>query len=214
MRISYPLNVKVVWLAVTATLLIGLAGGLMKSVVVAHQSLPPRFRSSLSNNEVLSIEPTPVTIAPDKSKYNQREVITAVITNNLETPIVSFDMKSYCTMVYLQKLEKDQWINTASCPLRRAPFPTTIRFGDKIKVALAPSTNTPGPNAAGIYRLNFPFRIGTLEGKELVVTSQTFRIDSADGREKVSFLPKQYSSFTYMREKDFRGRLLPKTQPQ
>lgn len=196
MRISYPLNVKVIWLAIMATLLIGLAGGLMKSVVVARQTLTPRFSSSLSNNEVLSIEPAPVTIAPDKSKYNQKEVITAVITNNLETPIVSLDMKSYCTMVYLQKLEKDQWVNTVPCPLRRAPFPTTIKPGETIKIALEPSTVTPSPNAVGVYRLNFPFRIGELDGKESVAVSQTFRTDSTAVRQFVrrqSFIPLKFN---------------------
>jgi hypothetical protein len=192
MRTTHLFNFKASSLTVTAILITELVFTFspMKFVTTPHQALAIHFKASPTSNKIISIEPAQVSIAPEKSRYDQKEVVTAIIINNLETPIVSLDMKSYCSMVYLQKLEKDQWINTASCTLRRAPFPTTIRFGEKIKVALVTSTNTPGPNATGIYRLNFPFRIGTLEGKESVVTSQTFRIDSADGREKVSFLPK------------------------
>lgn len=192
MRTTHLFNFKASSLTVTAILITELVFTFspMKFATTPHQALARHFNTSPTSNKIISIEPAQVSIAPEKSRYDQKEVVTAIIINNLETPIVSLDMKSYCSMVYLQKLEKDQWINTASCTLRRAPFPTTIRFGEKIKVALVTSTNTPGPNATGIYRLNFPFRIGTLEGKESVVTSQTFRIDSADGREKVSFLPK------------------------
>lgn len=130
--------------------------------------------------------PVKVSVAPDKSNYNQKEVVTAVISNHLDTPIVSFDMRSYCTMVYLQKLENDRWLNTAACLLRRAPFPTTIKPSETIQVALAPSDDTPGPNAAGVYRLNFLFSIGTLDGEKLAVTSQTFRVNSMTVRRKVS----------------------------
>jgi hypothetical protein len=130
-----------------------------------------------------------VKIAPDKAGYLPTDVITAIIFNGSDQTIQSLDQHSYCTIVQLQMWEDGRWIETAVCPLDRAPRPTNIFPNQKIEVALNRIQPTPALNPPGLYRLGLTFRIvenGNPVGRSLFVASEPFRIIAPPSSDRVS----------------------------
>jgi hypothetical protein len=130
-----------------------------------------------------------VKIAPDKTSYLSRDIIVAIITNSSEMIIQSFDLKSFCTIVELQREEHGRWVNTGQCLLARTPLPVNINPGETMKVELQPIGIVPGANEPGVYRLALTFR--AVEDDKpvsdyLVAVSPLFRINAMPRRDGVN----------------------------
>lgn len=98
-----------------------------------------------------------ISIAPDKSGYSYNELITAIIGNASEEIIQTFDLKSFCTIVQLQILDGNQWIDIGSCPLKRPSLPVNVLPNQQLIVQLLPSDTIPAPKPA-TYRLALSFK--------------------------------------------------------
>src|SRR5262249_9801212 len=68
------------------------------------------------------------------------------------------DLKSRCTILELQRQEKDQWVNTGQCVLKRASFPVDIKPGETLEVELRADSDA-APISPGVYRLALAFRV-------------------------------------------------------
>jgi hypothetical protein len=135
-----------------------------------------------------------VRIAPDKFSYLSKELIVATITNGSEKSIQAYDLKSFCTIVELQREVNGRWVNTGECLLARVPQPVNIGPGESLKVELQPNSETPGLNVPGVYRLALTFR--AIEDDQpasdyLVAVSPLFRIASMPKRDGVSVFADQ-----------------------
>jgi hypothetical protein len=95
----------------------------------------PVYRAKLDG--VVTLPPESggrVTLSTDKGNYSTADAITAVLTNGLNQPITVFDLKSYCTIVRLQRQEGGSWVNVGECLLRRASLPVTIGTSESRRI--------------------------------------------------------------------------------
>lgn len=130
-----------------------------------------------------------VTLKADKGNYNANEPITAIIGNGAQQAITAFDLKSYCTIVRLQRQERDRWLDVGQCLLRRAALPVTIGAGETKRVVLMPGANANSDRPPGAYRLVFEYSYGsgdTMASEMLTSVSPTFRVNSMPTRQGVS----------------------------
>jgi hypothetical protein len=139
-----------------------------------------------------------VKITPDKPSYLSKDIIVAIITNSSERTIQSFDLKSFCTIVELQREENGRWVNTGQCLLARTPLPVKINSGETLKVELQPIGLVPGANDPGVYRLALTFR--AVEDDKpvsdyLVAVSPLFRISAMPRRDGVNVFADRNSYF-------------------
>jgi hypothetical protein len=130
-----------------------------------------------------------IKIAPDKPGYLSKDIIVATITNGSEKRIQTEDLKSFCTIVDLQREENGRWVNTGQCLLARTPLPVNINPGETLKVELQPIGIVPGANEPGVYRLALTFR--AVEDDKpvsdyLVAVSPFFRINAMPRRDGVN----------------------------
>lgn len=133
-------------------------------------------------------EPGKVTIALVQGSFSIGQVIRAAVLNGLTQTIYSSDMKSDCSIVFLERLENESWQPVPGCISLRAPLVVEIGTGRAQMVEINPFSTHFGVSSgsatpalqAGTYRLKFTYRL-TLEpeGEEpIAVYSAMFEIHS------------------------------------
>lgn len=169
----------------------------------------PTYRAKLDG--VVTLPPNSpgkaVTINPDKNIYGEAEAITAVIFNSTNQPITAFDLKSYCSIVKLQRQAGGDWADLGDCYLKRMPFPVTIGAGETLRVVLQPGENANPFKTAGQYRLVFEYYLGAITtpanatSEPLSVASPGFRVSAMPVRQSVKLMLDQvpvYSGQTFV----------------
>lgn len=139
-----------------------------------------------------------VTINPDKNGYGQADVITAIIYNGARQAISVQDMKSYCSIVKLQRQEGASWTDLGECFLKRATRTAVIGPGETVRVVLSPGENANPLKQPGVYRLLLEYTLGsgTSAATEPVsAASPVFRVSTMPTRQSVQLVldqPPQY----------------------
>jgi hypothetical protein len=149
----------------------------------------PLYRAKLDGVVTLPRTGNLVTLRPDKSSYNASEPITAIINNNAQQAITALDLKSYCTIVKLQRQAGDRWVDVGQCFLRRAPFPVTLGAGETTRVVLMPNGNSSSAREPGVYRLVLEYTFGSSNpgtADQLTAVSSLFRVTNMPLRQAVS----------------------------
>lgn len=157
----------------------------------------PTYRAKLDGIVTLPFHPPPgkgVTINPDKGTYGESEAITATIFNGTSQPITAFDLKSYCSIVKLQRQEGETWATIGECFLRRLAFPMTIGAGETLRVLVQPGENANPLKTPGQYRLVIEYYLGAITAPAsatsdpLNVTSPGFRVSAMPVRQSVKVM--------------------------
>lgn len=157
----------------------------------------PTYRAKLDGVVTLPFHPSPgkgVTINPDKGTYGESEAITATIFNGTSQPITAYDLKSYCSIVKLQRQEGETWVTIGECFLRRLAFPTTIGAGETLRVVVQPGENANPLKTPGQYRLVIEYYLGAIttgangSGDPLSISSPTFRVSAMPVRQSVKVM--------------------------
>lgn len=155
----------------------------------------PAYRAKLDGVVTLPVSNTAarVTINPDKSTFGESETITAVITNGLNQAIVAEDMKSYCTIVRLQRQEGSEWTDVGECLMRRRSFAVTIAAGQTVRIPLLPGENAATQRQPGNYRLLLDYSIvkGNAPSEAGQAASPSFRVSNMPVREGVRLILEQ-----------------------
>lgn len=170
----------------------------------------PTYRAKLDGVVTLPFNPPPgkgVTINPDKSTYSESEAITATIFNGTNQPITAFDLKSYCSIVKLQRQASGEWTDIGECSLKRMSLPATLGAGETLRVVLQPGENANPLKTAGQYRLVFEYFLGAITtpasatSDPLNGASPVFRVSAMPVRQSVKLMLDQvpvYSGQTFV----------------
>lgn len=94
-----------------------------------------------------------VTVSAGSAIYTQAEPIHAMVRNGLPTSIVAFDLKSYCTIAWLQRWNGSRWDWLGNCPLDRIPMPVWFYAGQRRIVEFPPSGVGVPVRPTGQYRI-------------------------------------------------------------
>ncbi|MBI1760750.1 MAG: hypothetical protein HYR56_04865 [Acidobacteria bacterium] len=157
----------------------------------------PTYRAKLDGVVTLPTVLVPgkgVTLNPDKNNYGEAEAITATIFNGAAQPITAFDLKSYCSIVRLQRQAGEDWRDIGECFLKRMSLPVTIGAGETLRVVLQPGENANPLKEPGAYRLLFEYFLGTAgapatpSGEMLSTLSPAFRVTAMPTRQSVKLL--------------------------
>ncbi len=163
---------------------------LSADVIPEAASPLPAYRAKLDGVVTMPTR-NPVTIKADKENYNPKEPIIALISNGAQQAITALDLKSYCTIVRLQRQAGDLWQDVGECLLKRRSFPVTIGAGETARVVLMLDENSNASRAPGVYRLVFDYSFGsgnTTATELLTSISSTFRVNSMPTRQAVNML--------------------------
>ncbi len=164
----------------------------------------PTYRAKLDGVVTLPPNPTPgkgVTINPDKSTYGETEAITATLFNGTNQPVTGFDLKSYCSIIKLQRQERENWATIGECFLKRIAFPVTLVAGETLRVVLQAGENANALKKPGMYRLVFEYYVGaittppTAASALLSATSPSFRVNAMPARQSVKLMLDQVPQF-------------------
>ena len=101
-----------------------------------------------------------ITINPDRTTYKTDDAITVVLANNTDQAVTTYDLKSYCSIVRLQRQGGDQWEDVGECQIKRRSFAITIPAGETRRVVLTPDERLNSPKKPGTYRLVFDYVVG------------------------------------------------------
>jgi hypothetical protein len=95
-----------------------------------------------------------VSVTTDRSSYDVSEPVVAMITNGNDQSIVTWDHKTNCTIVTVQKQESNGWVNIAPCLLLT---PTRlVSIGPRMELSMKlPPENSSARYEPGNYRLEF-----------------------------------------------------------
>ncbi len=154
----------------------------------------PTYRARLDGVVTLPSVPVPgkgVTINPDKNNYGEAEAITATLFNGAAQPITAFDLKSYCSIVRLQRQAGEDWRDSGECFLKRMSLPVTIGAGETLRVVLQPGENANPLKVPGLYRLvlDYGFGTGGTGASDLLrAVSPSFRVDAMPTRQSVKLM--------------------------
>lgn len=132
-----------------------------------------------------------ITINPDKNGYGQAEVITAVIYNGARQAITVNDMKSYCSIVKLQRQDSGSWTDLGECFLKRATRSLVIGPGETVRVVLSPGENANPLKEPGVYRLLLEYVLGSgnaASSEGLSAASPSFRVNTMPTRQNVQLM--------------------------
>jgi hypothetical protein len=121
-----------------------------------------------------------VTITPDRRSYAVTQPIVATIANASNIDVMTWDHRSFCTVINLQRQQLGAWKSIMPCLLMTPSMPVIIKAGQKLVV---PLPGDPATNAAkwepGVYRLQavcaVPDSAGTV-GREFEVASGPFTV--------------------------------------
>jgi hypothetical protein len=95
-----------------------------------------------------------VSVTTERSAYDVSEPIVVKITNGNDQSIVTWDHKTNCAIVTLQKQEANGWVNIAPCLLLTPTRLVTI--GPRMELLMnLPPENSNARYAPGVYRLEF-----------------------------------------------------------
>jgi hypothetical protein len=149
----------------------------------------PAYRAKLDG--VVTLPPDAaerVTVNPDKNSYGVADAITAVITNGLNQPITVEDMKSYCTIIRLQRQDGGNWEDVGECLMRRRSFMVTIGAGETRRITLLPGQNANTQKRTGVYRMLLDYAVAggansATDSRQAV--SPSFRVNSMPARQGV-----------------------------
>ena len=99
-----------------------------------------------------------VTLTSDRKAYTVNQPIIATIANGSTFDVMTWDHRSFCTVVNLQKQQTGGWKSIAPCALMSPTMPVIIKAGQKLVVPLpgGPATNT-AKWEPGMYRLQAVF---------------------------------------------------------
>ncbi len=97
-----------------------------------------------------------VSVTTDRDSYDVGDVIVARIKNGNDQSIVTWDHKTNCTIVNLQKQEGNEWVNLAPC-LLRSPTLLVLIEAQKDYWLRLPTGNASSRYAPGVYRLEFTY---------------------------------------------------------
>ena len=152
----------------------------------------PVYRAKLDGVVTLPVGNPRVTLNSDKNNYGDAEAVTAVIFNNGPQTITAFDLKSYCSIVRLQRQSSDgQWLDVGQCLLKRVSFPISIGAGETRRIVLQPNDNANAAKTPGLYRLALDYVTGVVNapvGEALTLTTPTFRVDAMPVRQTVKLV--------------------------
>jgi hypothetical protein len=131
--------------------------------LIAEAAAPiPIYRAKLDGVVTLPLTmDKSITINPDKTTYKTNDAITVVLANNTDQAVSTYDLKSYCSIVRLQRQDADQWEDVGECMMKRRSFPITIPAGETRRITLTPDEILGTANKPGTYRLVFDYVVGT-----------------------------------------------------
>jgi hypothetical protein len=122
-----------------------------------------------------------VSVTTERSEYDVSEPIVVKITNGNDQSIVTWDHKTNCAILTLQKQEANGWGNIAPCLLLTPTRLVTIgpRMEQLMKL---PAENSNARYAPGVYRLEFAWFFvddnGQPVGNAATIYSPQFTITS------------------------------------
>ena len=125
-----------------------------------------------------------VTINPAKNTYDNSEAITVVIANNTNQAVSTYDLKSYCSIVRLQRQGGENWEDIGECLIKRMSFLVTLGAGETQRVVL----NANELRKPGAYRLVFDYILGTgpeTSSAGTQIVSPTFSVNPAVTKQEV-----------------------------
>lgn len=115
----------------------------------------------------------------DRSIYQEGEQAVALITNDTTQSIITFDHKTYCSIINVQKLETNNWSNVSPCLLASPSKPVRLSAREEMTVKL-PDGNVSSKLSAGTYRLEFTYWTtdanGNQTGNPVTTYSSTFNV--------------------------------------
>lgn len=115
----------------------------------------------------------------ERSVYQEGEPVVASILNDTAQPIVTFDHKTYCSIINVQKQESNNWVNVSPCLLASPSKQVRLAAREEMTVQL-PDNNAPTKLAPGTYRLEFSYwaidASGNSTGNPITVYSSTFNV--------------------------------------
>ncbi len=112
-------------------------------------------------------EPGKMIIALSQGSFATGQMIKAAVLNGLAQTIYTSDMKSDCSIVFLERLENQTWQPISGCISMRAPLLVQIGTGRAQMVEINPFSTHFGVNPgaatpalqAGTYRLKLTYRL-------------------------------------------------------
>lgn len=126
-------------------------------------------------------EPGSVKVTTNSGHFNEQSSIAATVTNGLTRSIFTEDMKTGCSIVWLERLDESRsevgtWERIEGCNAERAPAVVEIGSGQDRLVSLDGAALDV---AAGTYRIRFTYRFAAgPEGEEPeTIVSDTFTVD-------------------------------------
>ncbi len=126
-------------------------------VVDVSTSASERLTVTSAPFRVIDPTPTPerVRVSQEKEFYKVGETIVAKISNGNDQTIYTYDHKSYCSVVNLQRQDGNNWVNIAPCPLASVPQLMKVAAQDGLLLKL-PTESRPLLKE-GVYRLEFVY---------------------------------------------------------
>jgi hypothetical protein len=122
-----------------------------------------------------------VSITTERSSYDVSEPIVVKISNGNDQNIVTWDHKTHCTIVYVQKQEANGWANVAPCPLMTPTRLVTIGPNRDVLMKMPPE-NFNARFDPGTYRLEFAWFFvdgnGQPVGNPMTIYSPQFTLTS------------------------------------
>jgi hypothetical protein len=186
-RLSFPTNIS--------------SGQRMDVLLPTSQMTPGIYRLALNFRFLESNTPIseplvvfspcfPITMQPpsntvkvkaDREAYQDRDPVVLKVTNEMSQTIVAADHKSYCSILYVQKQDGNNWVNVAPCLLLTQTRLVKINPGEEAFVKIA-NEDASSRLLPGTYRLELTYSAadgtGQPIGNPVTVQSSTFTVAS------------------------------------
>jgi hypothetical protein len=131
------------------------------------------------------VVPGAITITPSAADYERGSPISAIIGNGLRHTIYTEDLRSDCSILFLERQDATGWQQVPGCNVRRSPATVAIGSSRGRTVVIDPSSDAflavLGPSEVplheGTYRFTLTYQAGA-SGQSLSVSSTAFQISS------------------------------------
>lgn len=114
-----------------------------------------------------------VTIRSVSASYTSGDAVEFVVTNGLADPITAQDQQAFCTIVRVDQLVGDAWVEAAPCVSGPPPSDVVLNAESAMTIEL------PLPLESGTYRARLVYSIGLVfvPGKTLEAETATFTVE-------------------------------------
>jgi hypothetical protein len=121
---------------------------------------------------------TGVTVATDKIDYQPGENVVVTVSNHLTTAIFALTGQSYCTIVSAQRNVNDSFQQEGTCAAVPPQYIEIAPDSESV-IELHPRLPADQELPPGDYRIQFIYRVGSREGIDHTIFSQSFLVGSS-----------------------------------